>query len=65
MSFDTLRVGKRYRIKNYGDVYEFEILKRLSDLNYLLKDIHTLETFELDEVVRWGRSADFDIDELR
>ena len=65
MSFDTMRVGKKYRIKNFGDVYEFEILKRLSDKNYLLKDLHTLETYEVDDLIRWGRGADFDIDELR
>ena len=65
MSFDTMRVGKKYRIKNYGDVYEFQILKRLSDKNYLLKDLHTLETYEIDDLIRWGRGADFDIDELR
>ena len=64
-SFETLRVGKKYRIKNFGDVYEFEILSRINDLNYLVKDLHTLETFELEEVIRWGRGNDFAVDELR
>ncbi len=64
-SFETLRVGMKYRIKNFGDTYEFEILKRLSDLNYLVKDLHTLETFELEEITRWGLGKDFTVDELR
>jgi hypothetical protein len=64
-SFETLRVGKKYRIINFGDTYEFEILKRLSDLNYVVKDLHTLETFELEEITRWGQGKDFSVDELR
>ena len=64
-SFETLRVGKKYRVQNFGDIYEFEILRRLSDLNYLVKDVHTLETYELEEIIRWGTGNDFTVDELR
>lgn len=63
-SFDTIRVGKRYRLQNLGETFEFEVIKRLSDQNFSLKDLHTLEVYELDDLIRWGRGNDFDFDEL-
>jgi len=62
-SFDTIRVGKKYRLVNLGEVFEFEVMKRLNDQNYLLKDLHTLEEYELDDLIRWGRGKDFEFDE--
>ena len=63
-SFDTIRVGKRYRLQNLCETFEFEVIKRLSDQNFSLKDLHTLEVYELDDLIRWGRGNDFDFDEL-
>ena len=63
-SFDTIRVGKKYRLMNFGESFEFEVMQRLHDRNYLLKDIHTLETYELEDLIRWGKSNDFEFDEI-
>ncbi len=63
MSFDVLRVGKRYSMVNYGDRYEFEIERILPD-DFKVKDIHTLERFHLKEVLKFGKGGDFEIREL-
>ncbi|MCA6078970.1 hypothetical protein [Fulvivirga sedimenti] len=64
-SFDTIRVGKKYRLTNFGETFDFEVMSRLHDQNYRLKDLYTLESYELDDLIRWGKGNDFDFDELR
>ena len=64
MAYDTLRVGRTYRLTNYGEKREFEVVRRLSDRNYLLKDKLTLERYELSELVCYGVGKDYDLDEI-
>lgn len=64
ISFDNIRVGNKYILKNYDDIYEFEVMERLSNDNYKLKDLHTLERYELDDLVRWGKGKDFEVSEM-
>ena len=64
ISFDNIRVGNKYVLKNYDDVFEFEVMERISGSNYKLKDLHTLEKYELDDLVRWGKGKDFDVREI-
>jgi len=64
ISFDNIRVGKQYILKNFDDVYEFEVLEKLSPVNYRLKDLHTLERYELEDLIRWGKGKDFEVREI-
>ena len=64
MSFDALRVGHTYRMRNYDDVREFKIVRRLSDRNFLIQDTVTLEKMELEDLVRYGKGKDYDLDEI-
>jgi hypothetical protein len=64
LSFDVLRVGKKYRLVNFGDQYEFIIETILVNGDFKVKDIHTLEHFHLKEVLAFGRGQDFLIEEL-
>ena len=43
LSFDILRVGKKYRLINFDDRYDFIIEKILSNGDFKVKDLHTLE----------------------
>ncbi|MFN7189247.1 MAG: hypothetical protein ACK5V5_02575 [Cyclobacteriaceae bacterium] len=63
LAFDVLRVGKKYRLINYGERYEFEILKILVG-DFELKDLHTLERYRMSELIRFGRGSDFEIREV-
>lgn len=63
LAFDVLRVGKKYRLVNYGERYEFEILKILVG-DFELKDLHTLERYRMSELIRFGRGSDFEIREV-
>lgn len=64
MSFDTLRVGKRYRLKNFGEVMEFQVEEAKGNNNFSVKDLHTLERYELRDLVKYGKGKDFDLYEM-
>lgn len=61
LSFDVLRVGKRYKLINFGEVYEFEIEKILANGDFKVKDLHTLERFLLKDTIKFGKGTDFEI----
>ena len=64
MSFDNLRVGKRYRLTNYGEVSEFEVQEVFEDGDFRVKDLLSLDEYYLSKLVEYGTSDDFDIEEL-
>ena len=64
MSFDNLRVGKQYRLSNYGEVSEFEVLEVLEGKDFMVKDLLSLDTYRLSKLVAYGTSKDFDIEVL-
>lgn len=63
LSFDVLRVGKRYVMVNYGERFEFEI-ERILVGDFKVKDIHTLERYLLKDLLKFGKGNDFEIREL-
>jgi hypothetical protein len=65
IAFDTLRVGKRYLIRNFGEVNKVEVMERTAEGDFVVKDLLTLERFRLSEITRYGRSKDFDLYEIR
>ncbi len=64
MSFDNIRVGKKYYLCNYGEESRFEVLEALSDENYRVKDLISLDIYELHDLVKYGISDDFEIEEI-
>lgn len=60
----ALRIGKRYRVINFGDQHEVEIEEALLDGDFQVKDINTLEHFLLSEIVKFGTGRDFEIRDL-
>ncbi|MEM9673216.1 MAG: hypothetical protein ACFB15_28070 [Cyclobacteriaceae bacterium] len=64
MSFDNIRVGKKYYLCNYGEESRFEVLEALSDENYRVKDLTSLDIYELHDLVKYGISDDFEIEEI-
>lgn len=62
--FNAMRVGKKYFLINYGEKFEFEVMKRLSEEDFVLKDINTLEHYKLSEFIAFGKGSDFEIREI-
>jgi len=65
MSFDNIRIGKRYYLCNYGEESRFEVLENLGDENYRVKDLISLDIYELRDLVKYGTSDDFELEEIR
>jgi hypothetical protein len=64
LSFDVLRVGKKYRLINYGERFEFEIEAITAGQDFEVKDLHTLEKYRLKELIKFGKGKDFEIHDL-
>lgn len=64
ISFDNLRKGKKYRLRNYGEEFDFQVIDMPEDGVYRVKDLNTLDTFDLNELVKYGKGKDFDLEEL-
>ena len=64
ISPDVFRTGKRYRLVNYGDTYEFTIEKFIGEKDFLLKDLHTLEQYHFQDLIRYGKSGDYLLEEI-
>jgi hypothetical protein len=64
MSFDAMRIGKRYYLKNYGEKFEFQVEEKKDDQNFIVKDIYTLEKYELKDLVKYGMGEDYELYEL-
>lgn len=65
LALDNIRVGRVYQLTNYGEVRLLQAMERLSGVNFKMKDLDTLEFYELEELLRWGKGKDYDLDEMR
>ncbi len=63
-SFNNLRVGKKFRLTNFGEVSDFEVVEILGNGDCRLKDIHTLENYKLFDLIRYGKGEDFEVFEI-
>ncbi|HEU5292524.1 MAG TPA: hypothetical protein VFU05_17875 [Cyclobacteriaceae bacterium] len=64
LSFDVLRVGKKYKLVNYGETHEFEVESILVNRDLKVKDLFTLERYLLKDLIKYGKGSDFEIQEL-
>ena len=64
LAFNSMRHGKRYRLVNYGEVYEFTVMDILGGQEFKLKDLYTLEEYHMSDLTKFGKGEDFEIREL-
>lgn len=64
ISVDNLRKGKKYRLTNYGEQFDFQVMDMPEEEVYVLKDLHTLEKYHLHDLVKYGKGRDFDLEEI-
>lgn len=57
-------MGKQFRLTNFGELFEFEVMEIMGNGDCNLKDVHTLETYTLFGLIGYGKGEDFDISEL-
>jgi hypothetical protein len=64
LSFDVLRNGKKYRLINHGEHFEFVVEYILPNGDFKVKDLHTLERYYLKDLIKFGKGKDFEIQEM-
>ena len=64
LSFDVLRNGKKYRLVNHGERFDFVIEHILANGDFKVKDLHTLERYQLKDLIKFGKGRDFEISEI-
>jgi hypothetical protein len=64
LSFNALRVGKKYYLVNHGERFEFQVLSRLDQDNWLVKDLNSLELYSLFDLIKYGKGTDYDLDAI-
>jgi hypothetical protein len=64
LSFNVLRTGKKYRLVNFGETHEFVIERILSNDDFKVKDLLTLERYQLKELLSYGKGKDFLLEEI-
>jgi hypothetical protein len=63
ISLDVLRTAKKYRMVNFGEKFEFQILK-ITENDFLVKDLNSLEEYYLMDLIRYGKGKDYDLEEI-
>lgn len=63
LALSSLRVGKKYRLTNFGDINEF-VIEQVVGNDFAVKDLLTLERYRLKDLYKFGKGKDFEIREL-
>jgi hypothetical protein len=64
MSFDNMRVGKKYFIKNHGETTSFSVLATLGQDDFKIKDLLSLEEYSFGTLIQYGIGQDFELYEI-
>ena len=62
--FSSMRVGKKYRLVNYGEKSEFVLMEVVGRNDYRLKDIFSMEDYLMSDLIQYGKGDDFELREI-
>lgn len=64
LSFDNLQTGHSYVLRNFGEEICFMVMDKISESECIVKQLDTLETFPLSDLVKYGKGADYELHEI-
>ena len=64
IAFNNIRTHNKYRLTNYGEVFEFQVMEIFPRNEFKLKDLHTLEEYYMSHLIAQGKGNDFSIWEI-
>ena len=64
MSFDNMRVGKKYYLKNHGETTSFSVLQTTGQDDFRIKDLLSLEEYSFGSLILYGIGNDFELYEI-
>ncbi len=63
ISLDNLRVGRKYYLKNYGESFDFEVIEVLSQDDFRIKNVNSLEILLFSDLIKYGVGKDYELEE--
>ena len=63
ISLDTIRVGKKYFLINHGERHDFVVIEKITSKNFKVKDSHSLEVYEINDLLQFGKGKDYELRE--
>ena len=63
LAFSSMRVGEAYKLVNVGETSEFKLIEVLFK-DYKLQDLHTLEYYTMNDLIKFGKGEDFELREI-
>lgn len=64
ISIDTLRVGHRYTLTNFGETVDFELIRIENEDDYIIRDLYSLEVYNLRVLTDYGKGKDYELVEI-
>ena len=64
ISIDTLRVGHKYTLTNFGETVDFELIRIENEDDYIIRDLYSLEVYNLRVLTDYGKGKDYDLVEI-
>ena len=64
ISIDTLRIGHKYSLTNFGETVDFELIRIENKDDYIIQDIYSLEVYNLRVLTEYGMGKDYDLFEI-
>lgn len=64
LAFSSMRVGKKYRLTNYGEKNDFILMEVVGRNDYRLKDLFSMEDYLMSDLIQYGRGGDFELREI-
>ncbi|MGL1887220.1 MAG: hypothetical protein OCD76_11970 [Reichenbachiella sp.] len=61
ISLNSIRTHKSYVLINYGEKYEFTVVEIRGGDEFMLKDVWTLDTYLMSELIGRGRGKDYSL----
>ena len=61
ISLNNIRTHKSYVLTNYGEKYEFTVVEIYGGDEFKLRDVHSLDTYMMSELIGRGRGKDFSL----
>jgi hypothetical protein len=64
IALNTIRTGKKYFFRNFGEEIIFQVTRILNDHDFKLKDLNSLETYTFSDLIQFGKGQDYELIEL-
>ena len=64
MSYDNMRIGKRYFLRNHGETTSFLVMEPDGINDFKIQDLISHDMYLFGDLIRFGQGKDFELYEI-